>query len=63
MLPARRFDQTRVTHAFGDRSRLVENSVLRVPSIRGAHFCNAALRVWLRQKPADAEPEQGILAG
>lgn len=63
MVVARRADHISWDYKPEDGSRLVKNSVPRVPSIPGEDFYNAVLRVWLGQQPADADLKRGILVG
>lgn len=43
-------------------AKIMQNALPRVPATRGEDFCNAVLRVWRGQQPADAELERGLLS-
>lgn len=44
-------------------TRVIVNGQMRGSPIAGAEFFNAVLRVWLGDKPADADLKKGLLGG
>ncbi len=61
MVQARRADQVTWDYTPEDGARVMQNSLARVPSMRGEAFYNAVLRVWLGPYPADEGLKKGVL--
>jgi hypothetical protein len=61
MVLARRADNVTWDYTPDEGARVMQNSVARVPSMRGEDFYNAVLRVWLGPQPADADLKKGLL--
>ncbi len=61
MVLARRADHITWDYTPQDGARVMQNSVARVPSMKGEDFYNAVLRVWLGPQPADADLKKGLL--
>lgn len=61
MVLARRADNITWDYTPEDGARVMQNSVARVPSMRGEDFYNAVLRVWLGPQPADDDLKKGLL--
>jgi hypothetical protein len=63
MVMARRGDQVSWDYSPSDGARVMQNSMPRVPAVRGEDFYNAVLRVWLGAQPADQDLKRGLLGG
>jgi hypothetical protein len=61
MVQARRADHVSWDYTPEEGARVMQNSVARVPSMRGEAFYNAVLRVWLGPHPADEGLKKGVL--